>query len=76
MSPLHRLPDGTWIILTKVSLINPLEACKVSGGLVPPHVVVGHDGTHLSLWFDDYSAAQSYADELAALVNAARSKQQ
>lgn len=72
---LHRLPNGTWIELTKVDLVAPLEGMKppFTVGTHPPRVSVVSGDDYHSLPFDTFAAAQAYADELAALVNEAKS---
>ena len=70
--PLHRLPLGEWIDL---SLVTRIYALPVEDIRPMPRVTI-ELGEHMgaSMEFPTLAAAQAYADELAAIVNAVRSK--
>ena len=74
-SPLYRLPDGTWIDLFNVEMIEPLPAeihkyaPKYNTG---PRVHIIHTEGHIMLDFDTMGCAIEFADTLAALINKAR----
>lgn len=64
MNPLHRLPNGEWTDLTE---IRHIKTDSSEGFCV---MVLGV--TMVTLGFEGRAEAHAYADELAALVNAAR----
>lgn len=68
---LHRLPNGEWIRLADVTAITPHE--KVYEDHDRNQVIVSYGAVISQLPFDTFVAAQAYADELAALVNEAKS---
>lgn len=70
LNPLHRLPNGEWVDLLDVSMISPAAAREV----YPDRVVVVAKTAHFTFKFASFSDASSYADQLAAFVNEARSK--
>lgn len=70
MKPLHRLPNGTWIDLASVGRISPYvtlcEECTV--------VIEQYDGRcQYNVPFASLEDAVKFADDLADIVNAARS---
>lgn len=71
MNPLHRLPNGKWIQLDDIYQISPVPA--VLNGEANS-VTVLTASAYVTLHFAGFSEAQFYADELAALVNAARQR--
>lgn len=70
-APLHRAPDGTWIDLGEVVSLQPHSS---SSSDWPGRVRVWMHRHVVDLWFTSYDNAERYADELAALVNAERTK--
>lgn len=68
---LHKLPNGVWIRLADVIAITPLDKIYDYDRL---QVIIAHSGTATQVPFETFAAAQAYADELAALVNEARSE--
>lgn len=72
MSPLHKLPNGAWIDLTLITVIRPYEGLVIGSNAYSPGIAVMWGSSCISLSFSSLSDAESYADELAALVNKAR----
>lgn len=65
---LHRLPNGKWLTLTKITGISPAETYGVDYTTV---FIKCDDGSGAAVKFDTYAHAEEWADHLAALVNAA-----
>lgn len=68
--PLHRLPNGEWIDLLDISMISPAAARE----FYPDVVIIVTKTARFTFSFASFSDASGYSDQLAALVNEARSK--
>lgn len=63
--PLHRLPNGSWITLSRITAICVRPPRTIAGQKISADAVVACDGAHYTVLFNDYEAAQAFADELA-----------
>ena len=67
MTGLYRLPNGNWITLTNVTLINTYGKGDQWNVLIEMR-----DNKGISLSFDDATRAVNFADELGIAVNTAK----
>lgn len=74
MIPLHRLPNGEWIDLLVVNFVSAHRRRSDEPQSVDRVIIMFNSDMSLMVSFADFTSAQSYADELAALVNAARQR--
>lgn len=68
MNPLHQLHDGSWVDLAEITRIIP----RAKDDTQPSVLVCMGREYPLKVYFETIAAAQGYADDLAASVNAAR----
>ncbi len=69
---LYRLADGSHIFLHQVSEVTPKIQTDAYGNSPRAVVIVCRGPLHQAIDFPTLKAAQTYADELAPLVNEAR----